>query len=400
MGRSFLDLLRTTVAAKSESTFSTWYDVSGKATDEYTFGELWTEAESIAYSLRYEWGVLKGERVVLCYNFGCYEEDGGIPHQLVGFSWLPQYYDLGLIYASIAPFAGGGRMHYMSALTFIRNPLLWLELMSRGGYGLAENVVGVCWIHGFHLSEPRGEEVSCLVAVGSRDTFHHSLVVKTVNRESLLEVEDGETGELWIAGPSVAAGYFKKPELTREVFQAKINGTGDNTTFLRTGDLALFQEGKLSICGRIKDLIIVNGVNYYPRDIEAVVQDASKATRPGCVAAFASNDTCDDGSLEIAFEIRRSTTANTNEILASVLRDVAQHIGLRPSRVVAIKENAIPKTTSGKIRRGATQSDLHNGKLATLFDWNGGFPDDKIPPLPDTLDVASVSNKIEDFDDI
>jgi acyl-CoA synthetase (AMP-forming)/AMP-acid ligase II len=132
-------------------------------------------------------------------------------------------------------------MHYMSPLTFIRNPLLWLELMSRGGYGLAENVVGVCWIHGFHLSEPRGEEVACLVAVGSRDTFHHSLVVKIVNRESLLEVEDGETGELWIAGPSVAAGYFKKPELTREVFQAKIYGTGDKqhdlSSYRRPGPL-------------------------------------------------------------------------------------------------------------------------------------------------------------------
>ena len=98
--------------------------------------------------------------------------------------------------------------------------------------------------------------------MGSRETFHHSLVVKIVNQESLLELEDGETGELWIAGPSVATGYFKKPELTPKVFQAKTNGTRDNTTFLRTDDLAFFQEDNIFICGRIKDLIIINGVNY------------------------------------------------------------------------------------------------------------------------------------------
>jgi acyl-CoA synthetase (AMP-forming)/AMP-acid ligase II len=72
LGRSssLLDLLRETVAEKSEATFATWYDGSGKATDQYTFGELWTEAGNIAYSLRYEWGLLKGDIVVLCYNFG------------------------------------------------------------------------------------------------------------------------------------------------------------------------------------------------------------------------------------------------------------------------------------------------------------------------------------------
>jgi acyl carrier protein len=275
------------------------------------------------------------------------------------------------------------------------------------GYGLAENVVGCTYLDEYVTTQDpgRGNDISLFVAVGHTRTFPSAQVLKVVDPQTLVEVDDGAKGELWVAGPSLALGYYKKPELTKETFEAKIEGV--NLTFLRTGDLAFFQEGYLYICGRIKDLIIINGVNYYPQDIEAVVQDASKAIRPGCVAAFASNNTGNDGSLEVVFEIRRSTTANVNEIFASVFRDVLKNIGLRPSRVVVIKEDTILKTTSGKIRRGATRSALHNGKLATLLDGNGGsMNDNKIQPSADTLDgVLLVSNKngvsaFESFDDI
>jgi acyl-CoA synthetase (AMP-forming)/AMP-acid ligase II len=623
---SFLHILCETVSGKFETTFAIWYDDSGKAVNQYTFGELWTEAGVIAYSLRYEWGVLKGDRVVLCYNFGlhffaaflgclragvtavlvyppsmplvkslpkmlnvlddchakliltdsdvnllrradmlnplsksrhlwpsgieykntsklgekttiglfslrsvrkdvhfdeetisptdlaflqytsgstgdpkgvmvtfgaltanlklihdsCYQsyrKSGGIPEEIIGFSWLPQYHDMGLIYALIAPFATGWRVHMMSPLSFIKNPLLWLELMSRNkvtwsvapdfafrlvtrkfyearklsnqpipgldlssirylqtaaepirldtreyfdstfkdfnlrdnwfcaGYGLAENVVGCTYLDEYVTTQDpgRGNDISLFVAVGHTRTFPSAQVLKVVDPQTLVEVADGAKGELWVAGPSVALGYYKKPELTKETFEAKIEGV--DLTFLRTGDLAFFQEGYLYICGRIKDLIIINGVNYYPQDIEAVVQDASKAIRPGCVAAFASNDTGNDGSLEIVFEIRRSATVSANEILALVLSGVVQNIGVSPSRVVAIKENTIPKTTSGKIRRGATRSALHTEKLAILLDWNGNSQDDKIQPSADSLDGALVSKNngdslLESFDDI
>jgi acyl-CoA synthetase (AMP-forming)/AMP-acid ligase II len=368
---------------------------------------------------------------------------------------------MGLIGALIAPFAAGWRVHMMSPLSFIKNPLLWLELMSRNkvtwsvapdfayrlvtrkfnearkltnqpilgldlssirylqnaaepirldtreyfesafkdfnlsenwfgaGYGLAESVVLCTYLHEYVTSQDtgKGNAISPLVAVGHRRNLDHSQFLKVVDPQTLVEVDDGAKGELRVAGPSVAVGYYKKPELTKEIFEAKIDGV--DLTFLRTGDLAFFQESYLYICGRIKDIIIINGVNYYPQDIEAVVQDASKAIRPGCVAAFASNDTCNDGSFEIVFGIRRSATVNTNEIFASVIEDVVQNIGLRPSRVVAIKEHTILKTTSGKIRRAATRSALHNGKLTILLDGNGGsMNDNKIQPSADTLDGA------------
>lgn len=84
-----------------------------------------------------------------------------------------------------------------------------------------------------------------------------------------------------LSGPSIAAGYYGKPELTKEMFHARLKDS--EKTFLRTGDLALIEDDYLYICGHRKDLIIVNGVNYYHQDIENSVQDASPAVRPGCV---------------------------------------------------------------------------------------------------------------------
>ena len=405
------------------------------------------------------------------------ERDGTttMPSEVRGFSWLPQYHDLGLIHGTIAPFAAGWRMHMMSPLDFIKNPLLWLDLMSRhrvfwgmapdfayslvarkfieakkrnngiepipgldlssigflenaaepirtatvktfgevfakyglrekwfvASYGLAENVVGVCAVHGYYLSDPRDEDKFPLVACGSRDTFEPGLVIKIVDTKSLKEVEDGETGEIWVSGPSVAAGYFQKPELTEEVFRAKMDGSQQK--FLRTGDLAFFHDDKLFICGRMKDLIIINGVNYYPQDVEYAVQDASAAVRPGCVAAFSSSDMGDfsDG-VEIVFEIRNARLKDADEVIQVVRSSITQRIGLAPSRIVAIKERTIPKTTSGKIKRKATRSSLHGGKLDIVAEnrtvsihTNQGLQDQKQLTMGDPN--TDTTQSTEDF---
>ena len=133
----------------------------------------------------------------------------------------------------------------------------------QGGYGLAEHVVSVCSVHGFEMPSPRGEEDTseqAFVASGRRDDFCKSLTVKMVDTQTFREVPDGQRGEFWLAGPSVAKGYYKKGDLSREVFCAKLAAPKDHDdcerTFLRTGDLAFFQNNNLFICGRIKDLII------------------------------------------------------------------------------------------------------------------------------------------------
>eukprot|EP00957_Ditylum_brightwellii_P112007 8541425-Ditylum_brightwellii.AAC.1 len=146
-------------------------------------------------------------------------------------------------------------------------------------YGLAEHTVSCCFNHAKHLSIPRDgeeEDIQPMVAVATRTTIDSlSTTIRLVDPVTCAVVPDGTTGEIWLSGPSVAAGYFGRPQKTRETFQAKIQNLEDPSSplkhmeFLRTGDLAFFQDDHLYVCGRLKDLIICNGVNYYPQDVEA-----------------------------------------------------------------------------------------------------------------------------------
>ena len=106
----------------------------------------------------------------------------------------------------------------------------------------------------------------------------------------------------------------------------------------------MFEDDYLYVCGRAKDLIIVNGVNYYPQDIEDVVC-INSSVRPGCVAAFSSNDGDADGELEVIFEIRVNAETIAEQVVYEVHQTILKEIGLAPSRVVAIKERTILKTT-------------------------------------------------------
>ena len=121
------------------------------------------------------------------------------------------------------------------------------------------------------------------------------------------------------------------------MFGVELKSDGaDNTKFLRTGDLAFFENGNLFLCGRIKDLIIVLGVNYYPQDIELAVQTASEGVRPGCVVAFSEDESTNDGNVEIVFELRGSSHKQASEITRSIHMSVTKKTGLVPTRIVAI----------------------------------------------------------------
>ena len=104
--------------------------------------------------------------------------------------------------------------------------------------------------------------------------------------ETREEVLPGAEGEIWVAGPSVAQGYWGRPEETAATFGARLAGDAEGTPFLRTGDLGFFLDGELYVSGRLKDLIILRGRNHYPQDIELTVERSHPALRPGCGAAF------------------------------------------------------------------------------------------------------------------
>src|SRR5262249_38762464 len=148
-------------------------------------------------------------------------------------------------------------------------------------------------------------------------------------------LDDRQVGEVWLKGPSVTAGYFGNPDATEESFEGG---------WLRTGDLAYRANGNLFICGRAKDLIILNGKNYYPQDIERVVSKVD-GIRDGQCVAFSRLDATGGEIAVVVAEARKATQALTDAIIAAVRSE----IGLTLTEVHFIKRSTLPKTSSGKV---------------------------------------------------
>jgi fatty-acyl-CoA synthase len=180
-----------------------------------------------------------------------------------------------------------------------------------------------------------------------------------------------QVGEVWLRGPSVTAGYFGNAEATEETF-------GDG--WLKTGDLAYQAGGNLFICGRAKDLIILNGKNYYPQDIERIVSRID-GVRDGQCVAFSRLDA---SGAEIAVVVAESRK-NTEGIAAAVISAVRGELGLTISEVVFIKRGTLAKTSSGKVRRRECKRRLEEGELELISDL-----DDSVDREADTAERPSV----------
>ena len=146
------------------------------------------------------------------------------------------------------------------------------------------------------------------------------LTVKIVDPEKHVALESGRIGEIWIAGGSKCPGFWNNPELTLKLFHARlVDDSPYDDGYLRTGDMGFFHDGELFVCGRIKDMIILRGQNYYPQDIEAVVEKASGLVRANCVAAFQINEDSEP-ALAIVAEVKNP----------KALPDALQDCGGRP----------------------------------------------------------------------
>jgi acyl-CoA synthetase (AMP-forming)/AMP-acid ligase II len=206
-----------------------------------------------------------------------------------------------------------------------------------------------------------------VTAVGCGETDHGDQTLRIVDPETRVESAPDEVGEIWIAGSHVAVGYWNKPEETAAMFGARIEGTGEGP-FFRTGDLGYLHDGQLYIAGRIKDLIIVDGNNHYPQDIELTVENAHPAIRKGATAAF-SVDHGDRERLVVMAEVDLPPGSPvTREELERVIRQaIAEEHGIRLEDAVLLRRSTIQKTSSGKIARGACRASYLNGELAPDF---------------------------------
>lgn len=371
---------------------------------------------------------------------GCHEQDTFV-------NWLPLFHDLGLVNAMLLPVYLGTRSVLMAPLTFVANPVYWLQAIShyRGSicgapnfayelclkkvsddavaelnldswriafnaaepifpetlsgfarkyeavgfqqtcffpsYGMAEATVFLCGcMHELEHIVPLALDGKSIATESNQCAEGKSAVacgdisrmqqcghdIRIVDPETFSELPNGQVGEIWARGKSIGVGYWQRPEQTHDTFYALLqqerkeqqeHRTGfDESGWLRTGDLGLVHDSRLYVTGRIKELIIIAGQNYYPTDIERTVQEAHSALTVGAGAAFAVEQ---DGEerLIVVQEIARTALKglDTQAVFQSVLTAIAQEYQLDPYVILLVKPARVEKTTSGKIQRKLAQ---------------------------------------------
>ena len=199
--------------------------------------------------------------------------------------------------------------------------------------------------------------------------------VAIVNPTTLARCPENTIGEIWVSNSSVALGYWDRPDETRTTFQAYLAGTGEGP-FLRTGDLGFIMNREVVITGRLKDLIILNGRNFYAEDIELTIKNVHPSLQPDGGAAF-SIDGGGQEQLVIVQEIKREYRhIDPNEITRAIRKALAEYHELAVYDVVLVKYRSIPRTTSNKIQRRACKINY----LANSLERIGGqSPDARIP---------------------
>ncbi|MFE3289580.1 long-chain-fatty-acid--AMP ligase FadD32 [Rhodococcus sp. NPDC059234] len=224
-----------------------------------------------------------------------------------------------------------------------------------------------------------------------------------VDAESGAEVPDEHVGEIWLHGKNMGQGYWGRPEETEQTFHNKListigegshaDGAPEDSNWMRTGDYGVYVDGELYITGRVKDLVIVDGRNHYPQDLEGTAQEASTALRPGFVAAFAvpANQLpkevfeagagltfdADDASEQLVIVGERAPgagKADPGPIADAVRAAISTRHGVTARDVLLVPAGSIPRTSSGKIARRACKAAYIEGTLRGGYTQTA-FPD-------------------------
>ncbi|MGW1196785.1 fatty acyl-AMP ligase [Streptomyces sp. NPDC002536] len=355
--------------------------------------------------------------------------------------WLPFHHDMGIVGQLLHPLWLGGSCVLLSPEAFVRQPVRWLEAISRYGvalsgapdfayelcvrritdeqlvgldlsgwltavsggepvraealrafaerfastgfraealsacYGLAEatllvsgapsgapraeRLVDAAALEQGTLSAPRPEHpartlVSCGMPTGTD--------VLIVAPETASVLPDGEIGEIWVRGDSVAAGYWNRPGETAATFAGR---TADGRSgFLRTGDLGALLEGELYVTGRLKDVIVVAGRNLYPHDLERTVQQVSALFAAGTVFSAPG----ERERVVVVQELRARTHYDVDYpgLTAAVHSALAEEHDIRAGAVLLVRPGTVRRTTSGKVQRSVMRGLFLQGELPTL----------------------------------
>ena len=370
-------------------------------------------------------GVVISHRNVMC-NHRMLQQAFRTSEDSVIVSWLPHFHDMGLVGVIQRAIYVGMPAVLMAPIEFIRRPVQWPRAISkyRASISIAPNFAYdlcvervkdeaiaeldlSCWQVAFNGSESvKAETMKSFAEKFAKTGFRaesfypcYGLAEATVfvssrmpselvvsqrqvvscgpacANERLLIVDpktrrrcsEGIEGEIWVAGPHVAQGYWKRPDETRTAFNAYLNDNGDGP-FLRTGDLGFLLDGQLHVTGRLKELIILHGKNHYPQDIEATVATSHPLLRRDCGAAFSVEVTGRE-ELVVLQEVKRQTPPEKSvEIKCAIRQALAEDRAIKPYSVVLLKPNTIPKTSSGKIMRSACRIDfLQNSFAENIF---------------------------------
>lgn len=364
-------------------------------------------------------------------NLTMIRQSFGLRSEDVQISWLPLYHDMGLIGGVLSAMAAGVSTYLLSPMTIVR-PTKWLELVPKvratiiGGpnfcidlscervsdadldrldlssvrmfftgaepirlrtlerfserfrtrgfdakaftpcYGLAEATVMISAVRagdGVHLEKLPGSQQSHI----SNGRPAPGLTLKILGENGRV-LPAGEVGEIVASGPNIGLGYWGRAELTQETFGLTIDGK----TYLRTGDRGFVDgENRLYVTGRIKEMMIVRGRNYYPTDVEDVAKKALKEMGQTILAAF-SIEHEDEEKAYLAVEVQVGTSQEQiGPAQARIIELVQSECGLGLSQVLFLRPGSIPRTSSGKIRRTACRGFIDGSRRSRTFrdDW-------------------------------
>jgi acyl-CoA synthetase (AMP-forming)/AMP-acid ligase II len=205
------------------------------------------------------------------------------------------------------------------------------------------------------------ENIHRLVSCGK---INHEQKIQIVNTDTFAPCAPGEIGEIWITGNSVAKGYWDKPEETEVTFGAKLANDNEKR-FLRTGDLGFLHDDELYVTGRLKNLIISEGKNYYAHDIERTIEASHPAIRSSGCAVF-SIQRNEHEDVIIIVESDHKVPVNEDEIYRAIRESVSLNHGLKVNDIKLTKPGGIPRTTSGKIKHFLCKQFYLEGRLKEI----------------------------------